>query len=471
MAVQRILGRLRRRVVGVSATVTVMLAGSMLIATPVAAQGSLGPLETVSTALDSSNAAAWWTPIQYFGGYTFFAFNTDILDEPGRHQVWVARRNPDGSFLRGCLKTSTGSCSQMVDDTGHNDPSIHIDGNGAIHVFANMHNYVGPNGVGGWIYYRSSSALDPTTLVDRSSTMPDQHSRYTYPTLTRTPNGDLWLAIRARYVDVNDPNYQNSPDYKWGEGRLYHWHNATDLWSKAAVYAKFNGATVYPDQLTPTPDGDVHITYEWCYSSAGGLRHQGSYLRYRPSTDTLYTAAGTALSAPATPTTPGVVYRPLGANEVTSNDAADGSSGIGLQVTNWPCIRERAGTCPSRCTGTGTPSRVPSRCIGRPGGRAGGALRWYGGAYDTTAALSITDDGTTKRIYYVKRDTAATDNAFASESVNAGAFTERPLAPGIPVHRLAAVNTADGTDHIYLATTDGPNAGPRGQLYYRTLSR
>src|SRR5205823_2728017 len=118
--------------------------------------------------------------------------NTDIPDQPNRHNVWVARRNPDGTFLRGCLKTTTGACSAVVDDTGHNDPSLHLDGDGYIHVFANMH-------VVNWIYYRSTAPLDPTTLADRSTTMPDQNAGFTYLSLTRDGYGDLWLIIRVKH--------------------------------------------------------------------------------------------------------------------------------------------------------------------------------------------------------------------------------------------------------------------------------
>ncbi|MGI8880385.1 MAG: BNR-4 repeat-containing protein [Jatrophihabitans sp.] len=447
----------RSRVGRALATAVLLCAGLVAGAAPAGAVGTQGPIETVSTAVDSSNAAGWWSPIERFGNYTFMAYDTDIPGDAPHHNVWVARRNPDGTFLRGCLKTTTGACSVVADDSGHNDPSLHVDGDGYVHVFANMHNNA-------WIYYRSTTTLDPTTLVNSSSTMPDQGSVFTYPTLSRSPNGDLWLIIRARFGSGNDQT--------WGEGRLYHWNNATNVWTLATVFAKQSGATVYPDQVTTTADGDVHITYEWCYASAGGLRHQGSYLRYRPSTGTIYTAAGNALSAPATTTTPNVVYRPLAAGETGANDAGDGTTGIGLQTTKLAMHPTGTGYVPIavyryRSTTTGN-FKVYRATWGTT---SWSSAQVYGGEYDTTAALSITDDGITKRIYYVKKDTVETNNAWVSESVDAGPFTERALAPGKAIHRLSVVPTSDGTDQIYLTTANGPNSGPPGQLYYTTLTR
>ena len=56
--------------------------------------------EKVPYAMDSSNQAAWWTPVATYKGrgqYTYFAFN-----EPGStaatHRPAIARRDPDGAW-------------------------------------------------------------------------------------------------------------------------------------------------------------------------------------------------------------------------------------------------------------------------------------------------------------------------------------------------------------------------------------
>ena len=151
-----------------------------------------GELVTITSAADSTNQAAWWAPLDQYGGYDWFAY---LRNPPGgstsKNNVMVARRSiSDGAIYRDCVKMPSGECAVFADDAGHNTPSIAVDGDGFVHVFTSMHNEQ-------WKYFRSSAAYS-STLVDRSSEMPDQTAIFTYPMVKRGNNGDLWLIIRGQ---------------------------------------------------------------------------------------------------------------------------------------------------------------------------------------------------------------------------------------------------------------------------------
>src|SRR4029079_19161269 len=113
------------------------------------------------------------------------------------------------------------------DDPGHRQPSIAVDGDGYIHVFTALHK-------NHWVYYRSGRPRDVHTMVNRSAQLPDQGDVYTYPVLTRTGQGDVYMVIRAATG--------GGPEH----GRLYRWANPTNAWSRVAIFASQVGYTVYP---------------------------------------------------------------------------------------------------------------------------------------------------------------------------------------------------------------------------------
>ena len=436
--------------------------------------GATGPvvgaaiLEAVPTALDSSNQAGWWTPLDELGDDEIIAFNQDVpptADSPPatEHHVVVGVRSGGGAWRFGCLPGSAvdGGCARFVDDCGHRQPSVRMDGEGNLHVFAGMHNSV-------WGYYRSEVPGDPATLVDRSAEMPDQGGLITYPVTARTPNGDIYLAARVREV--------GSPV----NGRLYHWDRATHTWSRVAVFASQSYYWVYPDDLEADDAGAVHLIWEWSYGGAGAVRHFGSYLRYEPATGAFTNAQGTPIVMPAT-TASKVVYQPLAQGETAVGRS---SSSAGIQSAKLAIV-----------PGRGTPM-IAYRLRPRAGARfevrraRAAGDRWlrevvYAGTYDTFAALDITHDGEVVRVYYVKKNTRTTDQAHVAEKGRTGGFSERSIAPGRTVERLAVVMDPTGADHLYLAdlaepvrdpdrpirSEDPACPGPPGVLYTGILSR
>ncbi|MGW2112056.1 BNR-4 repeat-containing protein, partial [Streptomyces sp. NPDC001948] len=116
---------------------------------------------------DSSNQAAWWTPVATYKGrgqYTYFAFN-----EPGStaatHRPAIARRDPDGLWSRLPLLDKSGQQAEFPDDNGHNQASVARDGSGRLHVFASMH-------ADPWRYFRTEAPGGDVT--DHASELPDQ---------------------------------------------------------------------------------------------------------------------------------------------------------------------------------------------------------------------------------------------------------------------------------------------------------
>src|SRR5690606_27396920 len=100
------------------------------------------------------------------------------------------KRQSDGSLVTDCLRLSSGACAEYIDDGGHNQPTIAVDGNGVIHAFVSMHN-------DSWNYFRSTTAGDVTTMVEQSAEVPDGELGFTYPVAATAPNGDVYLMARA----------------------------------------------------------------------------------------------------------------------------------------------------------------------------------------------------------------------------------------------------------------------------------
>src|SRR5690606_25206362 len=257
-ATLRGIGRQRRQRRLLRCVLAVLAAALAVAPLPASGQADADADEAVPDRMDASNQAGWWHPLDAQHGATYLAYNG--WGGPGQggaadtHQVHVARRDGAGAWVRGCLPDGAGGCVVYRDDVGHNQPTLALDGDGHIHVFASMHG-------NGWRYFRSARPGDPTTMVDRSAEMPDQGGRYTYPTAARTPNGDVYLAIRSGRV-----------------GNLYRWHDAADRWTRVATFAADDRFVVYPDDVVSDAAGNVHIAWEWAYGGANGLRHLGSYL-------------------------------------------------------------------------------------------------------------------------------------------------------------------------------------------------
>jgi hypothetical protein len=401
-----------------------------------------GTLTTASTSMDSSNQAAWWSPIVEYNGNSYLAFNAPG-SASGKHRVRVAKR-VGSTWTSDCLK-SNGSCVEYDDDIGHSQPSIAIDGDGHLHLFVSMHHV-------NWRYFRSNTPENVTDIVSRSSEMPDNPGNYTYPVLARAGN-DVFLIIRAQGSNGRP-------------GRLYRWSNAAKQWTRIASFAYEAGKTAYPDDIKADSNGDLHITWEWLGLNGGGpIRHAGSYLRYRPSTNQFFTAAGNAVATPVTPSTAGVVFQPLTANESFATDCNTGcESNAGYQSgklavdpsTNRPQIVYRHKPTPG---GFWTVKRA------RWTGSAWSLETLYDGAYDTYAALGLTHNGTTARAYFVKKSPVGGDKLHVAEKSSTGSWVTTPLNGSTSIERISVIRRSDGTDVMYLSN-------PSQQiLYYQTHAR
>ncbi|MGY0021710.1 BNR-4 repeat-containing protein [Streptomyces sp. cg35] len=384
-------------------------------------------VEKVPYAMDSSNQAAWWTPVATYKGrgqYTYFAY-----DEPGSiaatHRPALARRDPDGVWSRLPLLDSDGQQAEFTDDNGHNQPSVARDGSGRLHVFTSMHTDT-------WRYFRSDKAGGD--LTDHAAEMPDQGAAITYPVLTTAPNGDLYLAARVG----------NGSDQR--PGKLYRWDNAASRWSVVATFAAAQYRAVYPDDLAVDSAGRVHLLYEWSKAPSSAFRHQLSYLRYDPATGSFTDSTGAAATTPVTPTTADVIQGLTTGEEWSSDNT--GYTGPAVQS--------------AKLTLDGATPKVAYRY--RSGDSGGdfrvyyaypSAGRWarqtvYAGG-PTNAALGITWDETDgKRVYYVTG--SGTDRVYAATEAG-GAWTSTSVTPGLTADRLAVRRDSDGNDVLYLPDT------------------
>jgi hypothetical protein len=382
--------------------------------------------EQVPFRMDASNQAGWWKPIDEFGGAVYVVYDAwggaDLGGPKDVHSVYVARRSPSGTWTRACLRAAGGGCALFMDDSGHRQPTVAVDGDGYIHVFADMH-------LTGWIYYRSSRPGDPTSMVNRSSEMPDLGDPFTYPNATRTPNGDVYLIIR----DFSD-------------GRLYRWNDAANTWTRAAIFARQTNYFVYPDDIVPDASGNLHIAWEWAFGD-GGLRHLGSYVRYEPATRRFFDAAGHQLTTPIQ-TTSTAVYQPLVPGErVTDNTAPTNPPGFQTaKLALDPATGHPMAAYRMRMTAGG---RFQVH-FARWDGSAWQREVVYAGRYTTYAAVDVTVHGGQPRVYYVKTAVPNGDQLFASVRQPDGHWAEDPpLLPGVRIERVAVIRRGT-VDWLYL---------------------
>jgi len=408
--------------------------------------------ELVPFRMDASNQAGWWHPIDEYNGRIYMAYNawgSPTASGPrDTHQVWIAKRELDGGWLdRGCMADSTGACLVIQDDLGHHQPTIAVDGDGYIHAFFAMH---GDN----WRYYRSAAPGDVKSMANMSASMPDQGGNYTYPSATRTDNGDIYLIIRSGR-----------------DGRLYRWNNATNVWTNEATFARANGFVVYPDDVI-SAEGDIHIAWEWAAVDqvtgvgTNGLRHNGSYVRWSPVTRQFRNAAGAVVAHPVSFTTPGIVYQPIEGTEKATDrddfpdDDREDFPGVQSAKLSFHPTGHRPYIAYRYRSAFQGPFRVKLAQWAPDG-------RWvrsvvYEGIYNTFAAVDITTFGTSGiRVYYTKNQTIADDHAFAATRQANGSWTETLLLSGVPFERLAVIRRG-ATDHLYLASPS------THQLYYGT---
>ncbi|CEF86442.1 hypothetical protein FGSG_04781 [Fusarium graminearum PH-1] len=413
------------------------------------ATATTGALNTISTAVDVNSQAGWWNPLDEYGGYDWLAY---LRNPPGgstaNNNVMVARRSiADGTITRDCVKTSDGQCAVFADDLGHNTPSISVDGDGYVHVFTSMHNEP-------WKYFRSTTPYS-STLVDASSEMPDQTIKVTYPVIKRDADGNLWLIVRGQAA--NDNNAKG--------GYFYKYSTSDGSWSRVTIWAYNKGYSVYPDDIAFSSDGDVHLQWEWSKYPASAVRHQGSYVRYNPSTNSFTSASGATVSLPITQNSADIVYQPLTSGETYSGDI-NASPGPAFQSAKMALYEKSDGSVHIQHAYRFKTSTAGSWQIRRATATYGTQDPWtreilYQDS-ETSAALSITHDGASARIYYCR----SSASAFVLENVGGAGWTNTALEPvvGKKVQRLQALMRSDGTDVLYLGSPTNVNS-TTGSLY------
>lgn len=413
-----------------------------------AASGVITPgnLITITENADGTNVAAWWTPLDESGGFEWLAYlRNPTSGSYGNNNVMVARRDmSSGAINRDCLRASaSGDCALFTDDAGHNQPSIALDGDGFVHVFTSMHNNA-------WRYYRSEDPLS-ATLVNQSSTLPDQGVLITYPVIKRDAEGNLWLIVRG-----------DSGDGVARGGYLYKYTTLEKKWSRVTIWAYRKGYSVYPDDIQFSSDGDLHLQWEWSKYPASAGRHQGSYLRYRPSSGQFKTITGDVASAPVTQSTENVVFQPLTTGETYGDN---GAAAPLLQSAKMAIYENPTGTVHVQHVyrfqnETGGPWQVRRAVSGSA------SQPWIReilySEEDTSAAVGFTHDGTTVRIYYCRTG----GSTWVLEKTGPGAWANTELAPvkGKGVQRLQAIMRSDGTDILYLGAPTNVDAST-GSVY------
>ncbi|MEV1142606.1 BNR-4 repeat-containing protein [Micromonospora sp. NPDC049799] len=415
-----------------------LLTGVLVVLTAVAlhpgpALAAPAAVTLVPYPIDSSNQAAWWTPVETYVGaqqYTYFAFN-EPGTTAGTHRVAIGRRDGSGSWTR--LPLMNGSTrAEYADDIGHNQPSMARDGSGRFHVFASMHNDT-------WRYFRSDSPGG--VPQNRSGEMPDQGIGVTYPVLTSAPNGDVYLFAR---LDGSSSGGRT--------GRLYRWNDAASTWSRVAVVAASANRAVYPDDLRFDSAGDLHLLWEWSLYPSAAFRHQLSYLKYRPGSGTFVDRTGATRTVPVSTSTADVV-QPVEAGEVYEGNESTGPAVQSAKLTldgTSPKITYRY-----RSLASGPVFTVRYAYVG---GSGAWTRQTVWAAEQTRAALGITWHPTEgKRIYFAR--TAGADRVLVATE-DGGTWTTAPVAPGLPIDRLAVEPNAAGTDVLYLADTTN------GRLYH-----
>lgn len=432
---------------GAAAAAALTLTG--LAAPGAGADTSSSSMETVPVTVDASNQSGWWNPLAVVGDTTYFAYNVPATT--GRHEVHLAARAADGSWSTGCLRTTTGSCADFLNDNGHNQPSIVVDGSGMIHAFVSMHHEP-------WHYFRSAIAGDVTSLVDVSAEMPDQGAAISYPVTAPGANGDAWLMVRVGA----DPQGRR-------DGALYHYSPATGAWTREAVIASAVGYSFYADDLTVDDDGRVHILWEWGPWPAGPYRHLGSYVVYDPATQVFRDVAGTELTAPIRPTDPGAtVWRSFAPGESVDTVSPDAPA---IQTAKMAVADGQLVGVSYRYAEQGSTAFDVHWATWNGTGWADQTLidtQALGGGTGTIAAVDATRSGSETRVYAVLSvpDCGTARSQAVMLSSTGSAWTATPI--GTPVsgqQRLRAATAGDGADVLYLSAPE------KGTLTYARLPR
>lgn len=266
----------------------------------------------ISDSASESNQAGWWHPLDAFQDAEYYGLCKEY-GVTGKHQVELVKRASDGTLTRGLCKNRDGSIASFDNDIGHNNPSVIVDGDGYIHVFTSMH-------VNLLRYFKSSAPYDVTNMVDATFGFPDVDWTYTYPTVARGPEGDVYVMMRvSNRTTVNDT--------KRG-AVIYRYRLAAKKWERYAPVAEADNRSVYPDDMMAFADG-LHLLFQWAPYPSSAVRHVGEYGVI--GTDGLIRSkAGTQYPIPIAQGQ--LAYKPLAAGE---NPGSGTGFTIGIQSAKF----------------------------------------------------------------------------------------------------------------------------------------
>ncbi|MEK6490055.1 BNR-4 repeat-containing protein [Klebsiella grimontii] len=407
-------------------------------------------ISQISDIAAESNQAGWWHPVEAFSGSEYYVLCA-VSDTAGYHKVVVVKRNPDGSLESGECKNSDGSTEKYIDDIGHNQPSIVVDGAGYVHVFTSMHNDL-------LRYFRSTRPGDVSELVNATWDFPDVEWPWTYPIVGRAPDGDIYAMLRG------------SNRYSTGETRrpsfLYKYDLATGVWSRFAHVAENEDRAVYPDDMHVNASG-IHFIFEWSAFPAAAVRHVGEYAIIGLD-GWLRNIAGTPFPMPSAQGQ--LAYRPLKPGEVPGSGSG---YTIGIQTAKFAFARdETLGFITYRFRDAAYDQGDSFSKFNVK------VATWNGTAWseeeiaavppefgNTSAALAATMNGTEKRVYFSVEYASSGDTvAVIVLATNAGSgWQYSVLGPANPtLLRLGSAPAANGGDVIYVSS---PYAGKVSRYY------
>jgi BNR repeat-containing family member len=198
-------------------------------------------------------------------------------------QMTVAQRTL-GSMTWAFFRLDT-----MLGWDSHNYVTMAIDGGGFLHVSGNMHGVP-------LIYFRSTRALDASSLQRVNAMVGANEQACTYPQFFRDPAGDLVFAYR---------------DGASGSGNyIFDVYSAgTRTWARLLNTPLVDGQgtySAYPVGPIQGPDGWYHLVWVWRDTPDASTNHDLSYAK---SQDLIHwqTAAGRALTLPITFATADIV--------------------------------------------------------------------------------------------------------------------------------------------------------------------
>lgn len=346
-------------------------------------------ISLISDTASESNQAGWWHPLDNFQNAEYYGICKEF-GVSGKHQVEIVKRDSAGTLTRSLCKFKDGTIAQFDNDVGHNNPSVIVDGDGYIHVFTSMH-------VNLLRYFKSSAPYDVTNMVDATFDFPDVDWTYTYPTVARGPDGDIYVMMRvSNRTTVNDTIRGAA---------IYRYRKLLKKWERYAPVAETNNRSVYPDDMAAFSDG-LHLIFQWAPYPSSAVRHVGEY-GVIDNSGFIKSINGTAFNMPVTQGQ--IAYKPLAPGE---NAGSGTGFTIGIQSAKFAFSGENLSHIVYRFRTVDDPP--PPDGTGTYFSKFGVYVAtWNGSAWveelvayvppetgNTSAALSATVQGAKKRIYF-----------------------------------------------------------------------